>query len=457
VAAVVAGLTSTERATSPLPQKLRVGIFAGTVWQPRWRVEACAKIAACEFAEISRLEAGNGAPQRAPWAFRVAERDEILDLSRYVSARESAELDVAFTLDAIDDSRLDGIARLGVWRLHADGVREVVEGAPLTACSLKVRLAAGDEARLAVQAWSRTERLSIAANRARVLGKAAELAVRGLRDAQRFGRGWLEQCKATPENQGQTTISVRKALTVIARNRGLSLISVLREAEEQYLALRRASGPIPPTLKGFTRLKVKGRTPFVFDAHVFFEQAGRIAVLADDQSVSLMEGSYPFVVEEGAARYLVSGNRLYRAIEFPRRWTFVRELVEDERLSRTTLHRAADRWWLFATGRFDDELLLYHAPRLAGPWTPHARNPVKSDARAARPAGRLYWRSGALYRPAEICVPREGAGVALHRVLRLTPHEYAERHVETIPGVRCIANAGELTAVDVVARRRRFA
>ena len=108
------------------------------------------------------------------------------------------------------------------------------------------------------------------------------------------------------------------------------------------------------------------------------------------------EGAYPFVVEEGGARYLVTGNRLYRALDFPRRW-------------------------------------------------------------ALGPAGRLYWRSGALYRPAEICVPREGAGVALHRVLRLTPHEYAERHVETLPGLRCVNRAGSVTVVDVVSRRRRFA
>ena len=77
-------------------------------------------------------------------------------------------------------------------------------------------------------------------------------------------------------------------------------------------------------------------------------------------------------------------------------------------------------------------------------------------ARRASPE-RLYWRSGALYRPAEICVPREGAGVALHRVLRLTPHEYAERHVETLPGLRCVNTSGAVTVVDVVSRRRRFA
>ena len=281
--------------------------------------------------------------------------------------------------------------------------------------------------------------------------------MRGLRDAQRYGLGWLEQCKATPDSQGQTTISTARAVTALLKNQGRALISILRDAEDQYMALRRASGPVAPTLKGFTRLPVKGRMPHLYEGHVFYELDGRIAVLVREKTVFLMKGAYPFVVEEGGARYLVTGNRLYRAVDFPLRWTLVRDLVEHEVLARTTLHRAADRWWLFATGRCDDELHLYHAPSLAGPWTAHARNPVKSDARGARPAGRVYWRSGALYRPAEICVPREGAGIALHRVLRLTPHEYAERHVETLPGLRCVNTSGAVTVVDVVSRRRRFA
>lgn len=77
--------------------------------------------------------------------------------------------------------------------------------------------------------------------------------------------------------------------------------------------------------------------------------------------------------------------------------------------------------------------------------------------RCARPAGRLYWRNGALYRPAQICVPRAGAGVALNRVLRLTPHDYAERQVGTIPGIRGVNHGAELTVVDAFARRSRFA
>ena len=65
---------------------------------------------------------------------------------------------------------------------------------------------------------------------------------------------------------------------------------------------------------------------------------------------------------------------------------------------------------------FDDELHLFHAERLLGHWQPHPRNPVKSDARCARPAGQLVWRNGALLRPAQICGPMCRAIVSFARV-----------------------------------------
>jgi len=86
-----------------------------------------------------------------------------------------------------------------------------------------------------------------------------------------------------------------------------------------------------------------------------------------------------------------------------------------------------------------------------------------TDARCARPAGSLFWRNGALHRPAQVCVPRYGAGLAVHRVLRLTPQEYAERQVERVLpaaggllGLHTLNRAGHLTVVDGFTRRRRF-
>jgi hypothetical protein len=145
-------------------------------------------------------------------------------------------------------------------------------------------------------------------------------------------------------------------------------------------------------------------------------------------------------------------------------------LIDGVRLVDATLYKAADRWWMFAnsaagaTRMFDDELSLFHAEKLTGEWQPHAKNPVKSDARSSRPAGSLFVRDGALYRPAQVCVPRYGAGLAIQRVLKLTPQHYAERQVERLLadpaaglfGLHTMNRAGDLTVVDAFARRRRF-
>jgi hypothetical protein len=108
----------------------------------------------------------------------------------------------------------------------------------------------------------------------------------------------------------------------------------------------------------------------------------------------------------------------------------------------------------------NDELHLFHAEDLFGNWKPHARNPVKSDVRCARPAGALYWRNGSLYRPAQIGAPRYGAGLSLNRVLRLTPHEYAERQVERVLpdeaaglyGIHTLNRAADITVIDAFIR-----
>jgi hypothetical protein len=228
----------------------------------------------------------------------------------------------------------------------------------------------------------------------------------------------------------------------VLRNRARSLLQV----EERYGAFRPGNGGPPTGLEGFTRLP--GHSPFPMRGRIFFERDGRIAVMEGESPFFLMQGEYPFLVEEGAELFLAASGKLYSCLEFPRRWQLEAELP----CVNATLHRAAERWWLFGTGAFEEELELYHAPTLAGPWQPHARNPVKSDVRNARPAGRLYWRNGALYRPAQI----QGVGVSVNRVVRLTPDDYSERQVQIIPGLRGFNQSSDLTVIDAVRRRRRF-
>ena len=94
---------------------------------------------------------------------------------------------------------------------------------------------------------------------------------------------------------------------------------------------------------------------------------------------------------------------------------------------------------------------------------PETRGSIAAVVESYRAHG-LFTRNGVLYRPAQVCVPRYGAGLAIHRVLKLTPEEYAERQVERLLpppasglfGLHTMNRAGDLTVVDAFARRRRI-
>jgi hypothetical protein len=144
-------------------------------------------------------------------------------------------------------------------------------------------------------------------------------------------------------------------------------------------------------------------------------------------------------------------------------------LLRGARYVDATLHRAGDRWWMFVNAGADgtelhDELHLFYADSLLGEWRPHARNPVKSDVRSARPAGRLYERDGVLYRPAQICAPLYGTGISVNRVLELSPEAYAEQeeqrvlptHPAGLLGLHTVNRAGDLVVVDGFMRRPRW-
>ena len=506
---------------SPQPQKLRVGVFADSPLQPRWVVEALGKLAASDFAHVRLVEAGSSraTPPSAPWRLYGAldrkvfgsEPTELVPLAESLgSSGPDAELDVAFVLGAVDDSRLDGIARYGVWRFcfgadgaHGEtfaGLREVASGEPLTASGVKVRLAADRPARLAYQSWSRTYPFSVVRNRAQLLQKTAEFAFRSLRELHRSGEAWLTRCREVPHWVAQEPQPGLGDLTRIVGRLASRGLDRALHIEQWFLAYKFGAPGVTADLSGFTTLMPpKDRDwadPFVIEKNgryfVFFEElpyADRKAhismfELSRDGGMSPVQRiveadyhlSYPFVFEHEGQLYMIpeSGrNRsveLYRCVDFPLVWKLERVLIDGLRLVDATLHRGPDRWWMFANSAagesrvFDDELHLFSADRLLGDWKPHPKNPVKSDARSSRPAGRLYERDGALYRPAQICVPRYGAGLAIQRVTKLTPQDYQERQVERLLppphtglyGLHTMNRAGDLTVVDAFTRRRRI-
>ena len=95
------------------------------------------------------------------------------------------------------------------------------------------------------------------------------------------------------------------------------------------------------------------------------------------------------------------------------------------------------RYWLFTAvdtpGRNrNDELFLFSADSLTGPWVAHPCNPVVSDVRCARPAGRPFLDGNDLIRPAQDCSTRYGRAVVFRRVRVMNTHEFAEETVATL-------------------------
>lgn len=147
--------------------------------------------------------------------------------------------------------------------------------------------------------------------------------------------------------------------------------------------------------------------------------------------------SYPYVFQVDGQWYMVpeSGANLsvtlYRCTEFPARWQEVCTLVEGVALYDASIVRWNDKWWLFAAHGLPgastyDELHVYWAEDLFGPWEPHALNPVKIDAGSARPAGAPVVIDGKLIRPAQDCRNRYGDAVSFQHVVQLDAESFSE-------------------------------
>jgi hypothetical protein len=231
--------------------------------------------------------------------------------------------------------------------------------------------------------------------------------------------------------------------------------------EQWFLTLGRAADGLPASLAGATPVYPASdrgiADPFFSEqggeTFLFFEEIeaatgkGVIAAarltpeggLTDVRTVLEREFhlSYPFVFRHGEDTFLMpesaQAGRLdvYRATEFPWRWEYFRTLLDGVYLVDGTLFEYNGKFWLFgairvAGGSSQDELYLFSGPTPFGPFAPHPKNPVVSDVRRARPAGRIFYDGQRLIRPAQDCSLHYGRAVEFREIVVLTDTDYAE-------------------------------
>ena len=483
---------------------LRIALAVDSFQLPAWQHRAIEAVRKLDGAEIVCVFVG-APPPRQPWSllYRVYLRlDERLFGGEGVNAfaqrdvrsllpdcpAEADDLDVVLKLG--DHAPAGVEARLGIWTLpdaHG-GALEVLHGEPTTEARLVV------DGRVALRSLASTDHVSAHRNRINNCWKMAAFPARALRDP-----AVLEPAEtAAPARPAPGNFAMLGLLARLGARYARKKVRDLLSLEQWYVAYRfdeRPRGPddvfrdlvplIPPKDRFWADpfpFKKDGRSYLFVEQLHYSNWRGHIAVIEIDPETGagaprkVLERnyhlSYPLVFAWEGEVYMLpetsSARRvqLFRCTEFPDRWTEDRILLDGVNAVDATLFEHDDRWWMFVNigqpGASNwDELHLYHAETPLGPWAPHPRNPVKSDCRSARPAGRPFRWDGALYRPAQDCSGEYGRAIALNRVLELTVDAYREEFVKILapdPATRThtVNEWRGIHVVDLMRRPRRW-
>lgn len=207
-----------------------------------------------------------------------------------------------------------------------------------------------------------------------------------------------------------------------------------------------------------------------------------IDVLADGSfgpSVPVLEKpyhlSYPHVFRWMGEFYMIPETRnnrtieLYRSFRFPFDWRLERVLMRDLDAVDASVIEIDGWWWMFVAiapkhGVENDQLHLFSAETPLGLWRPHPMNPIVSDVRRARPAGRVFRDRKGWIRPSQDCSVRYGHAIGFNRITTLSATAYAEEQVSTIlptwtrgiEGTHTFNHAGDLTVIDAARPRSRL-
>ena len=233
-------------------------------------------------------------------------------------------------------------------------------------------------------------------------------------------------------------------------------------------------------------LRVDQRTWVLFEELLLGSQRGHISALEIDDAgralspaqIVLREPwhlSYPFIWHEAGRTFMLpeAGNSgqltLYEAVDGALHWRRREVLLSGVRLADATVVAFNGRLWMFATtadpgALMDDTLNIYWATRIEGPWHAHAMNPVKIDARSARPAGSMWVRDDVLYRVVQDCSTTYGGSTVCMRVLKLTEYEFQEEPVPEWARLKAkqkdpwhtFNSIGNLNVIDRLVRRPRW-
>jgi hypothetical protein len=401
-----------------------------------------------------------------------------------LTALKDWELDVLLALGygGVPAGVLD-CARFGVWSFHHDCSDsslggpalfwEIYHGAQVSPSVLLRRSEDSARGEPIYCSYAAPDPVSLHRARTRIYWKSAEFVVRKLRDIHRDGNLTVVEhadrptpstapLRDIPSNRQMLRFGCRLAVRV-ARQKARRAFG-----HQQWFIAYRRRGHELPTADAFRSATVlvpprdrfyadpclvdwRGSSYLFFEELIFADHRGVISCcqLTPDGRWTTPEVvlerpyhlSYPFVFFVGEQAFMLPETaangaiELYKARSFPRGWALEAVLVSEVRAVDPTTIERDGRHWLFANvavegASTNDELFLFSARSVRGPWEPHPRNPIVSDVRHARPAGRPFIdASGGLIRPSQDCSGFYGSAVVFNRIEELGETDYRETPV----------------------------
>lgn len=403
-------------------------------------------------------------------------------------------------------------SRFGVWSFHhgdpefylgePNGFWELRENSSLSGAALQVLNDPPSEHLVLAKNLFATERtLSVSRNRYIPYWGSTDLVIRKLNELHRWGWDYVREKALTPtsykgkrhNSEAPGNLDMVRWLGPILLKKAARFPFRKKIVPHWRIAIRSGAQPLfeaESDLEGFRWIEPPPghcwADPFVFEHDgkfwAFFEDYSyekmRAAIACAEilpqgqlsEPITCLEHatdhySYPYIFRARSEIYMIPESYdsdavdLYRCERFPDRWTREARLFEGKFVD-TTVWEQEGLWWLLTTSAAPvpgaGSLLLFYSESITGPWNFHPENPISTDIRVNRGAGRVFRSGQHLIRPSQSGAPIYGYSITFHQITELSTRHYAEQAFKTITphkwkgvaGVHTYNRAGEFEFID---------
>ncbi|MDT7831936.1 hypothetical protein RQM59_06060 [Flavobacteriaceae bacterium S356] len=146
--------------------------------------------------------------------------------------------------------------------------------------------------------------------------------------------------------------------------------------------------------------------------------------------------SFPYVFKMKGDFYMLPESyqsnqvRLYKAIDFPKKWILDTVLFEGKKLVDTIFLIKDSVYYWFTTNLNTSELLLFYSDSFKGTWVQHPCSPISKDISNNRNAGAIIEEENHYYRLAQDATEGYGSGVNLFGIEKISKQEYQEKLIK---------------------------